>query len=423
MELDVEVCKEKWTCLRAQFRKLKRRMMQSSQNGTGTDEIYQPSWYAYEAMAFLNEAVECEGDTNTVDGNNTKYCTANTKPKPTLDEYAHSLSRENTLELVSIIEGLPVLWDRANRDNKYAKKADDAWKEVARKMSVDVDVCKEKWAAMRAQYRRIRGKVLQSTSKEGSGSDQIYRPSWYAYEAMTFLNRTMDYGKASNTTYRNIPEGTDATFVENNYFLSNENTLEFIAVVESHPLLWNKAHPDYGNVKRLEDTWQLVADEMDLDVEDCKDKWNSLRAQFRRLRRKILQSSEDAKESDQIYQPSWYAYDAMTFLTDVIQHGKARKRVSHIQCVISHGTELYCYYFKFSFSVYHLHDQNQNLNRIHMLRGRQPYARTMMDFSWIRSRFSMQTMMKIRNSYLASMDHRILPMTKKRNILKSRSSY
>ncbi|XP_041782093.1 uncharacterized protein LOC121598837 [Anopheles merus] len=326
MELDVEVCKEKWTCLRAQFRKLKRRMMQSSQNGTGTDEIYQPSWYAYEAMAFLNEAVECEGDTNTVDGNNTKYCTANTKPKPTLDEYAHSLSRENTLELVSIIEGLPVLWDRANRDNKYAKKADDAWKEVARKMSVDVDVCKEKWAAMRAQYRRIRGKVLQSTSKEGSGSDQIYRPSWYAYEAMTFLNRTMDYGKASNTTYRNIPEGTDATFVENNYFLSNENTLEFIAVVESHPLLWNKAHPDYGNVKRLEDTWQLVADEMDLDVEDCKDKWNSLRAQFRRLRRKILQSSEDAKESDQIYQPSWYAYDAMTFLTDVIQHGKARKR-------------------------------------------------------------------------------------------------
>ena len=65
-------------------------------------------------------------------------------------------------------------------------------------------------------------------------------------------------------------------------------------MVESHPLLWNKAHPDYGNVKRLEDTWQLVADEMDLDVEDCKDKWNSLRAQFRRLRRKILQSSVDA---------------------------------------------------------------------------------------------------------------------------------
>ncbi|EAU75818.1 AGAP012073-PA, partial [Anopheles gambiae str. PEST] len=143
---------------------------------------------------------------------------------------------------------------------------------------------------------------------------------------MTFLNRAMDYGKASNMTYGNIPEGTEATFVENNYFLSNENTLEFIAVVESHPLLWNKAHPDYGNVKRLEDTWQLVADEMDLDVEDCKDKWNSLRAQFRRLRRKILQSSEDATGSDQIYQPSWYAYDAMTFLTDVIQHGKAKKR-------------------------------------------------------------------------------------------------
>ncbi|EAL38765.1 AGAP012074-PA, partial [Anopheles gambiae str. PEST] len=86
MELDVEVCKEKWTCLRAQFRKLKRRMIQSSQNGTGTDEIYQPSWYAYEAMAFLNEAVECEGDTNTVDGNNTQYCTANTKLKPPLDD-------------------------------------------------------------------------------------------------------------------------------------------------------------------------------------------------------------------------------------------------------------------------------------------------------------------------------------------------
>uniref|UniRef100_A0A453Z0M1 MADF domain-containing protein n=1 Tax=Anopheles gambiae TaxID=7165 RepID=A0A453Z0M1_ANOGA len=143
-------------------------------------------------------------------------------------------------------------------------------------------------------------------------------------------------------------EGTEATFVENNVsalltcvtFLPSMPPFRRFVVLSfgmktrwSSSRLWRairccgtKHTPTYGNVKRLEDTWQLVADEMDLDVEDCKDKWNSLRAQFRRLRRKILQSSEDATGSDQIYQPSWYAYDAMTFLTDVIQHGKAKKR-------------------------------------------------------------------------------------------------
>uniref|UniRef100_A0A182HPJ0 MADF domain-containing protein n=1 Tax=Anopheles arabiensis TaxID=7173 RepID=A0A182HPJ0_ANOAR len=245
--------------------------------------------------------------------------------KTPLDEHSYFFSAERTLELIAIVESEPFLWDKTQLDYKNVKMTENAWRMVASKMELDVEVCKEKWTCLRAQFRKLKRRMIQS-SQNGTGSDQIYRPSWYAYEAMTFLNRAMDYGKASNMTYGNIPEGTEATFVENNYFLSNENTLEFIAVVESHPLLWNKAHPDYGNVKRLEDTWQLVADEMDLDVEDCKDKWNSLRAQFRRLRRKILQSSEDATGSDQIYQPSWYAYDAMTFLTDVIQHGKAKKR-------------------------------------------------------------------------------------------------
>uniref|UniRef100_A0A6E8WA63 MADF domain-containing protein n=1 Tax=Anopheles coluzzii TaxID=1518534 RepID=A0A6E8WA63_ANOCL len=141
-------------------------------------------------------------------------------------------------------------------------------------------------------------------------------------------------------------EGTEVTFVENNVsalllvtFLAlmppfrRFVVLSFMKTRWSSSRLWRAIrccgtkHTQTGNVKRLEDTWQLVADEMDLDVEDCKDKWNSLRAQFRRLRRKILQSSEDATGSEsQIYQPSWYAYDAMTFLTDVIQHGKAKKR-------------------------------------------------------------------------------------------------
>uniref|UniRef100_A0A182K7V7 MADF domain-containing protein n=1 Tax=Anopheles christyi TaxID=43041 RepID=A0A182K7V7_9DIPT len=285
MKLDVELCKEKWTVLRAQFRKARRRIVLSSQQETGTNDIYQPSWYAYEAMSFLNEAAEYE--TKTADANNTHF--ANTKEKDLLDECAHSFSRENSLTLVSIIESLPVLWDRSMRDTKYAKKADDAWQLVAARV----------------------------------GSEQLYRPSWYAYEAMQFLKRTLDNERAINDA---STTNGDELSVENSCFRSNENTLEFIAIVESHPFIWNKAHPDYRNVAKLENAWQLVADEMDLDVEDCKDKWNSLRAQFRRVRRKWLQSTKNEIGCDWMYKPSWYAYDAMTFLIDVIQHGKAKKK-------------------------------------------------------------------------------------------------
>uniref|UniRef100_A0A182P1D2 MADF domain-containing protein n=1 Tax=Anopheles epiroticus TaxID=199890 RepID=A0A182P1D2_9DIPT len=278
MGVEVDVCKDKWISLRAQFRKIMRKIIDSRQPEAGMAKTYQSCWFAYDAMSFLNgsDGLDGEGKTDT-----------------------SALSREKHLELITTVQSLPVLWNKAYRNIKRVRKLDAAWQLVASRVGLSVALCKEKWSVLRAHYYRIRKKNVKARLDK-SRTESIPQPSWYAYEAMKFLDETFDQ----------------------TYFLSNKVTIEFIEVVESYPLLWDKSHPYYKHGTKMEETWQLVADEMDLDVEDCREKWNSLRSQFLRIRKQILK----AEGSNKPYQPRWFAYDAMKFLTNIVHSGKVKKR-------------------------------------------------------------------------------------------------
>lgn len=104
---------------------------------------------------------------------------------------------------------------------------------------------------------------------------------------------------------------------------SSEKILEFIQMFQSKELLWNPSNKDYHMISRKEEAWQDIANSIDMDVADLKSKMISLSSSFRRENAKIKASRTSGSGTGEVYTPTWFAYEAMSFLND---REKLRKR-------------------------------------------------------------------------------------------------
>jgi len=94
---------------------------------------------------------------------------------------------------------------------------------------------------------------------------------------------------------------------------NNELTLEFLEAYEKHPVLWNSLYPGHKNKNTLQDAWTEVANELSvtMPVVALKKKKESLMSTYRTLRKKIVDSETTGSGSQDVYYPSWFAYNAI----------------------------------------------------------------------------------------------------------------
>jgi hypothetical protein len=80
-------------------------------------------------------------------------------------------------------------------------KVNDTWMRIKRALSVDVPVAeiKKKKDSLMASFRHhLRRK--KASIKSGASSDEVYKPTWYAYEVMEgFLGSLYDCDPTYNT--------------------------------------------------------------------------------------------------------------------------------------------------------------------------------------------------------------------------------
>jgi len=94
-------------------------------------------------------------------------------------------NNELTLEFLEAYEKHPVLWNSLYPGHKNKNTLQDAWTEVANKLSVTMPVValKKKKESLMSTYRTLRKKVVDSDTT-GSGSQDVYYPFWFAYNAI-----------------------------------------------------------------------------------------------------------------------------------------------------------------------------------------------------------------------------------------------
>lgn len=94
---------------------------------------------------------------------------------------------------------------------------------------------------------------------------------------------------------------------------NNNQTLEFIELYEKYPVLWNPRHSGHKNKNLLLDAWMKLASELstEIPVATLKKKKESLMSTYRTLRKKVSNSETTGTGTDDVYHPTWFAYQAI----------------------------------------------------------------------------------------------------------------
>ncbi|XP_058120450.1 uncharacterized protein LOC131262462 isoform X2 [Anopheles coustani] len=96
--------------------------------------------------------------------------------------------------------------------------------------------------------------------------------------------------------------------------LSEEATLWLIKSVHDNECLWNRRHTDYKNKDLRAEAWETISSQIGLPTESVKDKWISIQSTYRKYRSNYNRSIVTGEDSDEVNQPTWFAYKSMSFL-------------------------------------------------------------------------------------------------------------
>lgn len=94
-------------------------------------------------------------------------------------------SEEGTLDFINCYRSLPVLWDNKFKDYTNKVKRMDALNVLASKFDMDIVAVKLKIKSLRSYFSKERVKVLKT--KSGSGAEESYTSTWFAYKALLFI--------------------------------------------------------------------------------------------------------------------------------------------------------------------------------------------------------------------------------------------
>nr|XP_021187175.2 uncharacterized protein LOC110373991 [Helicoverpa armigera]XP_049692901.1 uncharacterized protein LOC110373513 [Helicoverpa armigera]XP_049695498.1 uncharacterized protein LOC126054322 [Helicoverpa armigera]XP_049701618.1 uncharacterized protein LOC126055626 [Helicoverpa armigera]XP_049701770.1 uncharacterized protein LOC126055649 [Helicoverpa armigera]XP_049704633.1 uncharacterized protein LOC126056258 [Helicoverpa armigera]XP_049705200.1 uncharacterized protein LOC126056410 [Helicoverpa len=105
---------------------------------------------------------------------------------------------------------------------------------------------------------------------------------------------------------------------------SNELELTFIECFRAEPVLWDINLKDYKNKLKTHDAWMRISTVMEIPIDELKKKKDSLMSSYRSYKGKVKKSVQSGAGADEIYQPIWFAYEAMdAFLGDTLKCKKS----------------------------------------------------------------------------------------------------
>lgn len=110
----------------------------------------------------------------------------------------------------------------------------------------------------------------------------------------------------------------------NVYDWSNEMTIRFMDLYQSHSILWDPKHGYYKDRVKVFKAWRVISKNMNIPVDELKKKKNSIMATFRGHLRKKKASIKSGAGSDEIYTTKWYLYNQIeNFLGNVNDDSEA----------------------------------------------------------------------------------------------------
>jgi hypothetical protein len=102
--------------------------------------------------------------------------------------------------LINLVEKYPFLFDKQNKHFKNARMREQAWDEIGRTLSTEVDECQRLWRNLRDRYSREK-------RRKPSGSQAADEPQWVYFDNLHFLDKVIRPRK----TYSNVSGGNSGS--------------------------------------------------------------------------------------------------------------------------------------------------------------------------------------------------------------------
>lgn len=90
-----------------------------------------------------------------------------------------------TLKFIESYKAAKLLWDANHTDYCNKIKRNDALERIGNEFNIDVSAVKIKIKNLRSYFSKERQKSLKR--KSGSGADETYVSSWFAYKSLLFV--------------------------------------------------------------------------------------------------------------------------------------------------------------------------------------------------------------------------------------------
>ncbi|CAH2088948.1 unnamed protein product [Euphydryas editha] len=129
------------------------------------------------------------------------------------------------LTFLEAYQNEPCLWNSKDADHKNRQKINDAWTRLSIIMNKSVKELKTKKEILMATFRRHLKKKNDSI-RSGAGSDDVYKPIWFAYDLMeSFLGPVYTCSNNVNSEERALSEKNETAAIEDEEVVEN-NDLE-----------------------------------------------------------------------------------------------------------------------------------------------------------------------------------------------------
>ncbi|XP_011866568.1 PREDICTED: uncharacterized protein LOC105561312 isoform X1 [Vollenhovia emeryi] len=97
--------------------------------------------------------------------------------------------QETILKLIGAYRARRLLWDHNAPDYTDRSKRIYAWKEIADELGCDVMTVERKLKSLKTHFMSVHKAYAKRRLKADLTPGSVIKPKWFAYEALTFLNK------------------------------------------------------------------------------------------------------------------------------------------------------------------------------------------------------------------------------------------
>ena len=162
-------------CIKKSLHSLRTSMVREVKRSKGNSQ-FKSRWNLYESMLFMREEI-----------------------LRSLESKEEEKWTDEDIEmLINFYKENPLLWDISLQEYRNRDSRRLAFKKLSELLNKTEEECKKQWHSLRVQFNKNCTRH-ESSKKSGSGTDEVFTPSWKFYDIMLFTKESLEVDASSST--------------------------------------------------------------------------------------------------------------------------------------------------------------------------------------------------------------------------------